>query len=311
MIVPLSFFPTGRTAFAELRSGQLMRVMAQQQRKKRVLLVKEPRSRSAGDMLEEDPYSLALAEAGYSASFLPVLAHRLHNIPELRAIIQQGAVGRYSGLVFTSQRAVEAWNEAWTAVPASEELRWRDVPFYVVGPATAASLRSLPSHTVPPAELILGAQESGNANALADFIASRHANGTSSNGDERMRPLLYLIGDKTKDTLSTLLHQASIPLKELQVYETYPSPTAQRDIERVFSSDDRFDWVVFFSPSGVKLCSSHFMNGHKPFKIAAIGPTTRDYLQSCSRSVPISAMAESPKPEALVQALQAADLAEP
>ena len=116
---------------------------AQTQRRRVVLLVKEPKksdSDSSSASEDGDPYGIALREAGYEAIYLPVLAHRLTNIPELRRIIESGASSQYSGLVFTSQRAVEAWKEAWTGVADPESLDdpgHTTLPFYTVGPATA------------------------------------------------------------------------------------------------------------------------------------------------------------------------------
>lgn len=291
--------------------------MQQQQQRchlsRRVLLVKEPARCCASDK-SDDPYSVLLSSAGYAAAFLPVLAHRLHNIERLRGLLP--SFGEYSGLVFTSQRAVEAWSEAWAGVSpgtSNEQVwskGWTGLPHYCVGLATASALnRQLPVKAAPPIELILGAKQSGNAAALADFIvASRSQRPVSSS--IQGKPLLYLVGDKTKDTLATLLSRAEIPLGQIQVYETFPCPTLQADIAHILHTEQggsRFDWTVFFSPSGAKLVLPHISQSAMP-KIAAIGPTTRDYLAN-EINVPIGAMADAPTPEALVEAIQAADTA--
>jgi len=287
----------------------------QTQRRRVVLLVKEPKksdSDSSSASEDGDPYGIALREAGYEAIYLPVLAHRLTNIPELRRIIESGASSHYSGLVFTSQRAVEAWKEAWTGVADPESLNdpgCTTLPFYTVGPATAAALQRLPGHAVPSLHLILGAQEAGNAIALADFVSARHRQWLPEASSSLVRPLLYLVGDKTKDTLSNQLGKASIPLEELQVYETYPSPQLEQDIQRIcHASRPAFDWIVLFSPSGAKLVLPHFSKESLP-KLAAIGPTTRDYLVHTAR-VSCDAMADAPNPASLVKALQAADFSD-
>lgn len=105
---------------------------------------------------------------------------------------------------------------------------WGRVPFYVVGKTTAAALRAIhddfPGRNAP--QDIRG-ETSGTAEQLAKFIVEdldQFGGGTVK--------LLYLTGDKNRDTLPTILTSAriGITLHTLQVYETRGSATFERDL---------------------------------------------------------------------------------
>ena len=310
-----------------------------QRQRQRVLLVKEPRpgdddKEGNRETHQRDPYEAVLTASGrFTVDFLAALSHRFTHLDDLAGIIRSGIP--YSGVVFTSQRAVQAYGRAWKLANESSQRSARSstlmrIPFYTVGPATAASLkRELPPSAIPPPELILGAADSGNAEKLAHFILA-HRNSLTAEEQLTCAPLLYLVGDKRKDTLSKLLSAADVPVCELQVYETFPSPTFARDWDELTSrhlstpslaqrssspSTLPFDWIVIFSPSGAGLLLPLLPRDAWTWpRIAAIGPTTRDYLASSfmpsassdgaeGTSIAVAAMAESPKPEALLDAL--------
>lgn len=80
------------------------------------------------------------------------------------------------------------------------------------------------SHYTPSPTNIRGS-ESGNGEALARFIV----NDLDRSGEKRKR-LLYLTGDKNRDTLPKILHEAGVELDNVQVYETRGSPTFEKDL---------------------------------------------------------------------------------
>jgi uroporphyrinogen-III synthase len=99
------------------------------------------------------------------------------------------------------------------------------VPFYVVGEATSAALRDIcekiPLYT---SRDIRGGSETGTAERLAGFILKDlPSDGTS-------RKLLYLTGDKNRDTLPKILESAGVALDPLQVYATQGSSTFPHDL---------------------------------------------------------------------------------
>lgn len=274
----------------------------------------------------QDPYEAALRQAGYDAHFLPVLSHRLVNLDKIRqavaaklwtgsiisqqkegssdSTVDRRAASRFAGVVFTSQRAVEAWAKAGQAIledTANGQLAWRNTPFYAVGPATASALLRLDSRLRPLPSLILGAEESGSAERLASYITSRSSDMPDS-------PLLYLVGDKRKDTLPSLLRQQGISMHEIRAYETFQSNSFEADYEGL-RKQVPFEWIVFFSPSGAKLLLPLLQHSTVDLvpRLAAIGPTTRDYLvEQCNLEV--CAMADSPNPKSLVNAIRKADM---
>ncbi|KAF9052362.1 tetrapyrrole biosynthesis, uroporphyrinogen III synthase [Hymenopellis radicata] len=140
---------------------------------------------------------------------------------------------------------------------APSEITW-SAPFYVVGKATAAALRN----------------SSGTAEQLAHFIMGNR----SHSGHPT---LLYLTGDKNRDTLPSIL-TPTFTLQPLKVYET----TAAKDIsERLRAivpslSTGRW-WFVFFAPSSAQFTWPHLQPYYEPddIGIAAIGPTTATFLQ--------------------------------
>ena len=99
---------------------------------------------------------------------------------------------------------------------------WSKIPFYVVGHTTAKALQNAFASYPFKAEIDVRGQSSGNAAALAPFILS----------DIKDRPvkLLYLTGDKNRDTLTNILTEEGIILEAVQVYATEGSPRFEEQI---------------------------------------------------------------------------------
>ena len=150
------------------------------------------------------------------------------------------------------------------------------MPFYAIGEATASAAAELraawPSRLIPGD--IRGQAQSGTADQLAYFILndlSARVEGSTA------RRLLYLTGDKNRDTLPNILTSGGIVLDALQVYATHSSPSFPHDLKNaienvqagkwpveMFNSlkcrqlRERIDpsqswgWVVFFAPSAAE-----------------------------------------------------------
>lgn len=93
---------------------------------------------------------------------------------------------------------------------------WCGLRFYTVGEATATSLRIAMSSCSD--ELDIRGQQCGNAENLSSFILQDL--GVSSSAR-----LLYLTGDKNRDTITRKLADTGIHLIPLQVYATKTSTT--------------------------------------------------------------------------------------
>lgn len=227
----------------------------------RVLLLRSAR--------EPDPYVAALEEAGFTARCVPVLTFERANRGALIERLQRPAA--YAGLVLTSPRAAQA-------LDGLDLEAWQSVPTFVVGPATAEAAAQLGLSPV--------GDEAGHADALADRIVQRSLD----------RPLLFLCGDRRLDTLPDRLQAAGVALEEVVVYRTVGDAGAF-----VHAMEERPDWLVFFSPSGVEAADVLAGPSWNRIPKAAIGPTTAEALREAGYAP--AAVAAAPTPAALAAAL--------
>ncbi|KAI8939012.1 hypothetical protein NX059_004855 [Plenodomus lindquistii] len=268
----------------------------------------------------------------YEPVFVPVLEHRFkrdaldlvqHHVTS-RGLVpasQQG-LATYGALIFTSQRAVEAFAEIVEGIRADgnftiDQVLPPTLPLYVVGPATARGLKSL---KLPCP--VLG-EETGNGEALAAFILE-HYNSMYTDIDKP--PILFLVGDKRRDIIpKTLQSEELAPQKrskvdELVIYETGEMQSFKANFSSIWRDNAvrgaQRQWIVVFSPTGCQamLESLDLLDPHskraKPIAdqrdifIATIGPTTRDYLVKEFNFTP-DVCAERPSPEGIAEGIRA------
>jgi uroporphyrinogen-III synthase len=170
----------------------------------------------------------------FAPQFVPVLEHRPNsqNLDSLAQSLKSGTLGAgHGGMIFTSQRAVEAWADVVKRV----ERETRDTedtedthsqtefveddfefPLYTVGPATARALRTLADEselesftrnrkTFSPFSYlrpeVLG-EHTGNGASLAQYILlhynARHARRLSTFNDAPRLPFTPLVGEGQK-----------------------------------------------------------------------------------------------------------------
>ncbi|KAF8351327.1 tetrapyrrole biosynthesis, uroporphyrinogen III synthase [Amanita rubescens] len=297
-----------------------------------VVLLRAP----SGD--EPDKYEAAFASAGYLPVSIPVLQTILTNISLLANIVSAGG---YSGVIVTSARVCEAWKAAVQSILSlpTPNTSWFTVPFYVVGNATASALSSLHDlfpathHHLLPSPTMIHGQESGNAEQLANFIVQDiQADGHQSN-------LLYLTGDKNRETLPSILNAAGLKFDPVQVYGTTGSLSFKDDLERVIGEHTRAKgallllsymlrdrsytahtdrWIVYFAPSAAQFvtpilenyfslprieASNSGSSNRPPAKVATIGPTTFTFVHGSLR-LHVTATASKPSPDGLLSAIQ-------
>ncbi|ETW79810.1 hypothetical protein HETIRDRAFT_322098 [Heterobasidion irregulare TC 32-1] len=282
-----------------------------------VLLLRAPTSPP-----ETDRYETALRSAGFHPVSVPVLETAFANIHGLSELLAAGPQD-VGGVIVTSARAAEAWANAVESVAHlgnGDEANWTAMPFYAVGAATADSLSSISSSSRPllcPKD-IRGAAESGTAELLAHFILSDLD--TSAPGTK----LLYLTGDKNRETLPGILKSGGVELMGLQVYATQGSKTFRTDLEealRRFRAATTPWWVTFFAPSAaayvVPILRAYFLlstssrpsgdiegsSGKKSARIAAIGPTTSEFLDG-QLGLLVEVVPQRPSAEELTKALR-------
>lgn len=231
--------------------------------------------RSADD---PDPYVSAFEEAGFQAICEPVLAFAFPNQPTLQDRLEEKE--RYAGLIATSPRVAEALDRAF-GDRKDLARSWRDAPAYAVGPKTAERLWTV--------GLDPQGAEAGDAAALAEWIVD----------DAPRAPLLFLCGNRRRDTLPDRLQAAGVPFEEVIVYETHTRDTLNLPPPRGTT------WLAFFSPSGLEAVQQAPSVDPERYRIAAIGPTTKGTLEEAGLSV--EAVATEPSPEGLVAAITAAE----
>jgi uroporphyrinogen-III synthase len=106
---------------------------------------------------------------------------------------------------------------------------WSDIPFYTVGKASEKSLKACPPCKYSPG-LIIGANETGTGEALAHYILEHHSAYDTS------LPLLYLTGDKNRDTVPVTLAEGGLVTTPTQVYETGKRDGLEADLNDTIST---------------------------------------------------------------------------
>ncbi|KAI0517725.1 uroporphyrinogen-III synthase [Xylaria bambusicola] len=274
----------------------------------------------------EDLFSTPHQNLHFEPTFVPVLQHRFEEdgLQSLRRLLQENKINSgqdntYGGLIFTSQRAVDAFAKVVAEGKGKEE-SWPqslDVPIYSVGPATTRALKAIPQS--PPLRIF--GEHTGNGDALARYILEHY--GEWYRGRAKKPPLLFLVGEQRRDIIpknlmaDTLPADTRIEVTETVVYGTGVMESFPKDLEKILSGiqDRPRKWVVVFSPTG---CDSMLKGlgftldeqttravrgpSQRTTYIATIGPTTRDYLINTFDFEP-DVSAEKPSPEGIREAI--------
>ncbi|CBY01836.1 hypothetical protein IAQ61_006431 [Plenodomus lingam] len=268
----------------------------------------------------------------YAPVFVPVLEHRFrrdaldlvqHHITSRGFVpASQQGLATYGAVIFTSQRAVEAFAQIVESIRAEgslaiEHLLPPSLPLYVVGPATARGLKSL---KLPCP--ILG-EETGNGEALAAFVLDHY---NSMYAGTPKPPILFLVGDKRRDIIPKTLQSEELEanmrsrIDELVIYETGEMQSFKADFSSIWRNNvergAQRQWIVVFSPTGCQAMLESLdllepgsrrakpMNDERKVFIATIGPTTRDYLIEEFGFSP-DVCAERPSPEGIAEGIKA------
>jgi len=233
-----------------------------------VMLLRSP------DEQEPDRYLDAFHRADLEAACEPVLQFHYPRQDVLHLRLSQR--DQYGGLLVTSSRALDAVGAVFEDDETVQQM-WTMARTYTVGPRTAQHARDLGLH--PRGE------DTGDAADLLSVVTE----------DSPSRPLLFLSGDRRRDTVPNGLFEAGIDFNELEVYRT--------DLRSNLTVDGTTNWLAFFSPSGIEAVQK---NGVDPgaYRLAAIGDTTAAALEEAGYTV--AAVAEAPSPEALVRAITTA-----
>jgi uroporphyrinogen-III synthase len=232
----------------------------------------------------EQQFKSAKDGVKFEPVFVPVLEHKFKEkgMRVMRNLIRHDRFGthdgaKYGGLIFTSQRAVEAFArvvadtvEVGDGAHPNDESPWgaqqisdcaftadglwphiQDVPVYSVGPATTRGLRAIQV----PALQIYGS-ETGNGEALAHFILDHYVDWHRDSNDRP--PLLFLVGEQRRDIIPNTLMDPRLGMDrrlrvdEAVVYETGVMESFEQDFTELLRKTENRPsrWVVVFSPTG-------------------------------------------------------------
>ncbi|KAL5597036.1 hypothetical protein BROUX41_006297 [Berkeleyomyces rouxiae] len=270
----------------------------------------EPQAQGGGGREAAETSSASSAScsaAFFDPTFVPVLHHHFDEdgIAQLHKILYDGSVGagkacQYGGLIFTSQRAVEAFAHVLEQGRKKYGNAWPDglghVPFYSVGPATT---RALAAAAHPDAPFQIFGEETGNGEALAKYMLEHYR---AWYVDRPTLPgLLFSVGEQRRDIIPKSLMDPELPVDrriqvdELVVYGTGQMASFESDLQNLLngyaSRAPPVDlvWAVVFSPTG---CDGLLRTigalgpdgkavpgqGDQRVFVATIGPTTRAHL---------------------------------
>ena len=243
-----------------------------------VLLLKSP---SDDDV--KDKYQDILEKEGFSVQLVPVIEFNFINTQSLREKLSKS--DEYSGIVFTSKRAVDAVNIALNDDREDIISGWRKKTVFVVGVSTQEYV-----NTVLGLESV--GEESGNADNLAQVITTRLNNNES---------LLFPRGNLARETITKKLTSHGLTVDDHICYETQPNS----NLDHLCQNLDTPSHIVVFSPSGaaasLHILEKTFRNHFQNIVIIAIGPTTEAEIVKLGFKVTVTL--SKPTPEALVETL--------
>lgn len=245
----------------------------------KVLLLKSENENS-------DNYVKLLCEKNFDPVFVPTLEFVFINLDRLGSELKN--FENYSGLIFTSQRSVQAIKLA--SKDDGLPLAWSELNNYCVGEATFNSITT---------ELGIESKgrETGNASSLADFIRDDLVAGSFSG-----KPFLFPCSNLKQDILQKKLEEYGFSLNPVTAYETVAHPDLEEHLKNKIDGD--LEFLVFFSPSGVVFSNEIIKRLRLDVamvKLVAIGPSTAKAIEKAGWSV--HKTSAKPTPESLVQVL--------
>ncbi|KAH8159131.1 hypothetical protein CIB48_g9116 [Xylaria polymorpha] len=270
-----------------------------------VLLLK---TKSSPTDAYEDLFSTPHDGSHFESTFVPVLQHCFaeDGLQSVRELLQGKRINNdvdsaYGGLIFTSQRAVEAFAKLVEEGQGNDE-SWpylQDVPVYSVGPATTRALRAIPQS--PPLRIF--GEHTGTGDALAQYILEHY--GEWYRGRSTKPSLLFLVGEQRRDIIPKTLTDHTLPaatrieVTETVVYGTKVMESFPKDFESILSSTR--DRPMRLRPRR-KTGKATKAPGQRSTLIATIGPTTRDHLTKTFDFEP-DVCAVKPSPEGIWEAI--------
>lgn len=247
---------------------------------------------------QDDFYEQLLHEHGYEPVFVPVLSFKFTNKHELMQRLENP--DKHCGLVFTSQRAVDAVYHCITDIELEEKWRislqekWLRLPVFVTGKATA-------NRVTEKLQLdnIYG-EDSGSAESLASTILEKTP-------PSSIQALLFPCANIKKETLPKKLEQEGYCLSCVTAYCTQADPNLTETLKEQFCNGNfrQPRCIVFFSPSGVTFAYEALKEIFPTFheiRFIAIGQSTSQGLKD--HGLVVSGVADKPNPPSLLKTIE-------
>lgn len=243
------------------------------------------------DDSDRDSFSLELAKS-MQCVVIPTIEFVYRNMNELSVALR--SYEKYSGLVLTSKRAVDAIAQVIGTADDSRKLidEWNaNNECFVVGQSTAREASKIGFEPI--------GGESNSAEQLASLIVQRDGHSPTSS-----KPLFMPCSSIAHDRLPQVLRDAGVALEQLAVYDTAPRGDLDTTIEDALARHGNPDCAVLFSPSGVAALDTpirqRFGVQFKQTRYVAIGGTTAEALSAHGYEVGPVPQRPDPKELALV-----------
>jgi Uroporphyrinogen-III synthase len=237
---------------------------------------------------QDDKYHLRFQDPSIeNITSIPVLAFEYYNLELVRAFVE--TIERYSGMIFTSRRAITAFEQVTTTEQLNRIKNLPDFSIYVVGRATGNCISQLGFKST--------GSETGNAQELSELIISEKQSTT--------KPLMFLCGNLARETIPRRLTESGIPNEFISCYKTVSDGDFKRNFE-LYLKQRKPSVVVFFSPSGaefhIEKIKNLMPNIGDNVKVACIGDYTSEQVSRLG--IKVSGVASKPTPDDLFDTIQ-------
>ncbi|KAJ8717533.1 hypothetical protein PYW08_005932 [Mythimna loreyi] len=230
---------------------------------------------------ESEDYVKAFLDNNYRVVFVEPLQFEFIN----KQLLSEKLLQDYTGIVFTSPRAIEAVSKCWDP---TRFVIWNTKRVYTVGDASCHKIK-----------LLLGLEalgmSSGNAENLAKIIVKENPSESK---------FLFPCGSLRSETLPAILQSSHVMVDALTVYETKENENLKTDLMDLNDSENPC-CLVFFSPSGCEYIHRQlqtFSNSLSELPHFAIGNSTAHKIENLG--VEVAGVAARPKADSLVESVQ-------
>ena len=234
---------------------------------------------------ENDKYRSRFEDNGFNdITQIPVLDFTFCNLEKLKNVAEH--LLDYSGLIFTSKRAVDAFVQV-IGEKIIKEIKDENFPIYVVGISCEEYLQEHGFSTL--------GRDTGNSHKLAALIASQH--------DVNSKPLVFACGNLACDTIPKILNEQNISLVTVMCYCTTRNENFL-PLFKEYISNGMPQVIVFFSPSGAEfyLADIEKLIVDVSVLIVCIGKTTQSAILKLGKEV--NGVAAKPNAMSLVESIK-------